>query len=1166
MGTDTISADFETTTITAVGSSTSAFVVMLSNRHTGGGQLGDTTTHGPDDASIHPVLTAADTITWTRPSVTPGQPIDVSYAVIEYVGPADGPNEFKVRSRNTIALTSAESVASTYWGTTIDDVDRAIPFINGALTADTANEFNNLGVRAVITGPAEVTVYGGANDATVKSVHVTTVEFTGENHRIGHGTVLASTADTGTIDLVYDASGIGGRSFSVTSWANAVIASWGHDNDGTDNSYSDLWPCLTPESGGALNQVDWTFHSDHGGPGNHTVHVWDNPDIAVTRYTDTASTVAVNVDITASGLSDLSQSLVLGTSTSSGTGSTYLRGWRMYDLTSLTVARHQCHRAGNTVNHELQVIDFSGADTPDDPAEHGVIVEWDFDNDNNYDESLEDVTSDVMSAQWRVGRDYPSQLTGRSVPGLLRMVLDNSSDEYSPYNTTSTRNTGVYSLGNGRRVRVRTSASDPRDIAKLDRDRFNGTGAIGATEEGTTWTSQQGSWSRGSGVLSAGTDASVSRNVATIPLGVSDFYAQITTDFIDFGSSNGIVYQFADTSNFHTVQLQRGKVVHWINVAGVNTAHATQPEHEARDGIVLGVHVYGTTTDVYLDGVLVGSWTNNGDTDTAMGLYALWDKQRAPAVRDFYVWDTLRTTAPGVLWTGSISRVEANVSKEGEKTATVYAVGDLDLLNRTIDPPDSIGEASGISAGVTAGHLVGNAAAAVGALHPPYPLNAGDVTLGAVADTPKKAMGFVREIEEAEVGFVYERPEGGIGFDDRSNRDGSTSLVVFSDAPGAGDLSYEKIRVRSAKGDLINRVKSEVSPTIARLATLWGTTANIAAASPADVSITLPNEAPHADDAETGDLYLAVFISSVHTAAVPWLNPLGWVNLRPTWDELGLIRVYAKVLDDADFGATVVFYDDTTPAGGAWQQSGHMIKNWYGNIGSGVAAAFAGFGVPHSTAEAQAGDNDPPTLITPWEKQANLWIVQRAGAVSSSGGATVAAADVADAPNGFVSPSSTFVNATAGGAYDVALQQAYRSATEAVSDPSAFLGQFDDFDYVETATIAVRPYAGDPPPRSGGEVVQDDNAASQVDHNAVIAHQTPSLIQPDTTTASIYNDVLLTRFDQDRPIATVGFTARKSWTHRKHAVERVLSDRVTVEADGPSGQGINADFFVETVR
>jgi hypothetical protein len=62
-------------------------------------------------------------------------------------------------------------------------------------------------------------------------------------------------------------------------------------------------------------------------------------------------------------------------------------------------------------------------------------VDWD--NDDDYLDAGEDVTSRLLSLEWRRGQDYASQLTGRSTAAKLTAVLDNTSGDYSSFNTGS---------------------------------------------------------------------------------------------------------------------------------------------------------------------------------------------------------------------------------------------------------------------------------------------------------------------------------------------------------------------------------------------------------------------------------------------------------------------------------------------------------------------------------------------------------------------------------------------------------------------------------------------------------------------------------------------------------------------------------------------------------
>jgi hypothetical protein len=68
-------------------------------------------------------------------------------------------------------------------------------------------------------------------------------------------------------------------------------------------------------------------------------------------------------------------------------------------------------------------------------ATYNLLVDWN--NDGDYDDTHDDITSDVISMRWKRGRDYASQLTGNSSAGKLEAVLINTDGKYSPSNSSS---------------------------------------------------------------------------------------------------------------------------------------------------------------------------------------------------------------------------------------------------------------------------------------------------------------------------------------------------------------------------------------------------------------------------------------------------------------------------------------------------------------------------------------------------------------------------------------------------------------------------------------------------------------------------------------------------------------------------------------------------------
>ena len=368
-GVTDVAAGGTTTSITAVGSLNNAFVVLTSNRQMGGGDPASAANHEIDDMSVLAYLSAVDEITFAHPSGS--RTCRVYWEVWEYTGPVGGANEFLVRDRRRIAISSGTSGTATMT-TTPTDIRKVVPFIAGITSTVAGNGGRYATCRAFCSSTATVNVVRGAASGTT-TVAVASVEFTGMAWIVAHGTVTGQTADSGTITLKTAVDGINGDTVDVEDWGKAAIVSWGHAGDGTNDAIADHWPRLEP--GANTSSVSYAFDANHDGSDDDiTVHVLRHDHLAVTRFTSTANAQGgSNVDITSAGLTDLAESSVLGTVTSSGGGTAYGRGWRIYRLTSLTNAEHWCHRSGNTMQHRLQVLDWSEISGEFNPP--GLFVE-----------------------------------------------------------------------------------------------------------------------------------------------------------------------------------------------------------------------------------------------------------------------------------------------------------------------------------------------------------------------------------------------------------------------------------------------------------------------------------------------------------------------------------------------------------------------------------------------------------------------------------------------------------------------------------------------------------------------------------------------------------------------------------------------------------------------
>jgi hypothetical protein len=68
-------------------------------------------------------------------------------------------------------------------------------------------------------------------------------------------------------------------------------------------------------------------------------------------------------------------------------------------------------------------------------GKYSLLVDWN--NDGDFTDTHDDVSSDTLSLSWQRGRNYASALLGRSVAGKLTATLVNTSGKYSPSNTSS---------------------------------------------------------------------------------------------------------------------------------------------------------------------------------------------------------------------------------------------------------------------------------------------------------------------------------------------------------------------------------------------------------------------------------------------------------------------------------------------------------------------------------------------------------------------------------------------------------------------------------------------------------------------------------------------------------------------------------------------------------
>lgn len=348
------------TGFTAVSSLNNAVALANNSRKTHGGSSSDIR-NGYDMAGAR-VLTGTGTLTYYRESASANENATFNTTIWEYIGAPGGANEFIVRERFAVDLNGGTYTVDQTISASITNKDNCIPFITGIMNDATTGDADSATAVAYLTSSTNLRVEkGGTNTPNVR-VYITLVEFTGSNWTVLHGDSGDVGTNSGNITL-YDGSDGTGTATDVSHWNNSIIFNHFRADTATggmNDANGDLYPMMQPGSND--QRVNWKFHSSHDSDGTnrHFVHVLNNDEVTVTRFSD-SSVGNSTVDISSAGLTDLSQAMIVGSTYHSGGGAGYGRGWRNYKLNLTTQAEYWSARVGGgtaTVENELQIVDF----------------------------------------------------------------------------------------------------------------------------------------------------------------------------------------------------------------------------------------------------------------------------------------------------------------------------------------------------------------------------------------------------------------------------------------------------------------------------------------------------------------------------------------------------------------------------------------------------------------------------------------------------------------------------------------------------------------------------------------------------------------------------------------------------------------------------------------
>lgn len=852
-------------------------------------------------------------------------------------------------------------------------------------------------------------------------------------------------------------------------------------------------------------------------------------------------------------------------------------------------------------------------------AASDIRVEWDFDNDGDFSETVENVTPYVLAVETLTGRDWPSLLTGKAGPGKLRATLRNDDDRFNYFNTGSPLVTAPYSLRTGRKLRVRVADAANPDPALLAKDRFRrAAGPLDADELGGTYVEPLA----GDFTISANRAVATSEgdpHMALIDAGDADHLVQVKVSVIgDATPANrvGVVYRYVDASNYSLCILHSSDAsLQLVDVtAGVEEIVASTPV-EVYAGVTVGAHVSGTDVTGYLEGVpLITAAAINGTAELA-GIYARWTSgDLCPELDEFYAWSGLPVQTEGILWTGDVTEAVSSVTAGPEKLATVNGEGWLSKLSaQEITPPASL-------TGRRTGLLAGNALAKALQIHPPGQIDIGDVTTGTFAMPERSALAVVRDVEETEFGFLYETQEGPLSFRSRSHRAGAASQVTFTDDP-AGQFHYHALTPYNWRNEVFNRVLAGVSPWVeGEEAVLYtdpgpytltsGESKSLTATYDGTVvrytghtrDVTSPGGTPNTVTATTatgnnttsptvtlpggissGDLILILTScwpdNGSGASGTTYTNtPTGYTQIQPG----SVDRVVAKVSGGSDSGASVVF---TTGSPVTWTAQVFIITDWIGDL-SGVKTGSTVFG-----ANARPS---PAAVSFPWGPLPSLIITSATWPYDR---------DVTAIPSNY--SDEEFTESLNGGlvAIDLGLVSAQRVVTGvSATDPGDFvLSSAVNMWFTRTIAIqgpATTTTVADAVPSGlepvftvpydigvGGTVqthsniqvtgvplVQGDQTFAQVDdydsqdeHNAIRTYQNSANLFASNADAEEYAALVLAKYADDRPIVAMSFYASQSPAYRAQALRRRVGDRVGLVADNNTGFGITRDFFIESI-
>ncbi|RDJ32095.1 MAG: hypothetical protein DWQ17_03640, partial [Crenarchaeota archaeon] len=333
-----------------------AFIKIVNTRTTGNGRtaggntqdLNDFTTYISNPSNI------GTSINFVRDGSTNNN--RVCWEIIEYIGPTNGPNEFKVRDAGSLQYLSSQTSINTGTISGILDDDDVVVFVTGQDGHETSNDdWEAVHTTSEWIGSTTGASFTrGSSESDNNHVSYAVVEFTGGQWKIQraeHTYTSAGTTETESITAVNDLS----RAFLH------VQHRVGSGSSGLDEQGAEVWLSAT-------NTVSFELESGASTPSDITSVAWviENTQtvgevmnvqhVSGSRSGGSEEDVFTETITTVDGLDTTS---IMGeTARSSGAGTAYPRGAIALELTATNTVTLYRSDSGQTQTYRFDVVEW----------------------------------------------------------------------------------------------------------------------------------------------------------------------------------------------------------------------------------------------------------------------------------------------------------------------------------------------------------------------------------------------------------------------------------------------------------------------------------------------------------------------------------------------------------------------------------------------------------------------------------------------------------------------------------------------------------------------------------------------------------------------------------------------------------------------------------------